>query len=72
MTNIKFDLPEDINVILEVYNINGILIIELQRGIMDAGYHSIIWNANRQASGIYFVKMIAGNFVSNQKLMLVK
>ena len=25
-TNIKFDLPENINVLLSVYNINGILI----------------------------------------------
>ena len=39
---------------------------------MDAGYHSIVWDANSYASGVYFVKMMAGEFVNTQKLMLVK
>jgi len=39
---------------------------------MDAGYHSVVWNADAQASGVYFVKMVAGEFVNTQKLMLIK
>jgi len=39
---------------------------------MDAGYHTAIWNADAQASGVYFVKMIAGEYIDTQKLMLVK
>ena len=39
---------------------------------MDAGYHSVVWDANSYASGVYFVKMVAGEFVNTQKLMLVK
>ena len=39
---------------------------------LDAGYHSIVWDANSYASGVYFVKMVAEEFVSTQKLMLVK
>jgi len=30
------------------------------------------WNADSDASGVYFVKMVAGEFVNTQKLMLVK
>ena len=41
-------------------------------GIMDAGYHSVLWNADNHASGVYFVKMVAGECVNTQKLMLVK
>ena len=26
---------------------------------MDAGYHSVVWDANSYASGVYFVKMVA-------------
>ena len=37
-----------------------------------AGYHKAIWNANQNASGLYFVKMTAGSYISTQKLMLVK
>jgi len=39
---------------------------------MKAGYHSIQWDANSHSSGIYFVKMIAGEYVDTQKLMLIK
>jgi hypothetical protein len=39
---------------------------------MEAGYHSVIWDADSHASGVYFVKMIAGEYISTQKLMLVK
>ncbi len=41
-------------------------------GNIDAGYHSIVWDANSYASGVYFVKMVVGEFVNTQKLMLVK
>ena len=44
----------------------------LIEGNMEAGYHSAVWNANNHASGMYFVKMNAGEFVNTQKLMLVK
>jgi len=44
----------------------------LMNGNMDSGYHSVIWDADSHASGVYFVKMVAGDFVNTQKLMLVK
>ena len=39
---------------------------------LEAGYHSAVWNADSYSSGVYFVKMVAGEFVNTQKLMLVK
>ena len=71
-TTLNFALPVTSNVLLEVYDINGRLINELIYSNMDAGYHSVIWNADNNASGVYFVKMVAGEFVNTQKLMLVK
>ena len=41
-------------------------------GNMEAGYHSVVWNADAQASGVYFVKMMTSEFTKTQKLMLVK
>jgi hypothetical protein len=55
-----------------VYDINDRLISELIKINMDAGYHSVTWDANSYASGVYFVKMITGDYVNTQKLMLVK
>ena len=65
-------MPSLYNVLLEVYDINGRLINELINSNMDAGYHSVVWDANSYASGVYFVKMVAGEYVNTQKLMLVK
>ena len=39
---------------------------------VEAGYHTVVWDADNHASGMYFVKMHAGNYISTQKLMLVK
>ncbi len=47
-------------------------IATLINGNMKAGYHSITWNASANASGIYFVKMISGEYISTQKLILIK
>ena len=71
-TTLSFALPVISNVLLEVYDINGRLINELIKDIMDAGYHSVVWNADSYSSGVYFVKMVAGEFISTQKLMLIK
>ena len=72
ITTLSFALPVKTNVILEVYDINGRIINKLINTNMDTGYHSVIWNADNNASGVYFVKMVAGDFVNTQKLMLVK
>ena len=45
---------------------------ELVNQNQEAGYHSITWNASNQASGMYFAKMIAGDIVQTQKLVLLK
>ena len=57
---------------IQVYDIQGREVTTLISNNMDAGYHSAKWNANQYSSGIYFVKMITGEYVSTQKLMLVK
>jgi len=44
----------------------------LIEGNMDACYHSVVWDANSYASGVYFVKMMAGEYINTQKLMLIK
>jgi len=72
VTTLSFGLPNDAQVSLSIYNLQGREIISLIDGNMDAGYHSVVWNADNNASGVYFVKMVAGDFVNTQKLMLVK
>ena len=71
-TTIGFALPNDIKVILEVYNLKGQLVHTLTDGIMDAGYHHVVWDAHQMASGMYFIKMTAGDYIDTQKIMLLK
>ena len=39
---------------------------------MNKGYHSIVWNANQYSSGIYFVRMVTGSYVTSNKVVLIK
>ena len=72
ITNIEFVVPENMNVSISIFDISGREINRLQDGIMESGYHSISWDANYVSSGIYFLKIIAGNEIYSRKLMLVK
>jgi len=71
-TTLSFAMPVDSKVILSIYNLQGREVSTLIDANMDAGYHSVVWDANSYVSGVYFVKMVAGEFVNTQKLMLIK
>ena len=72
VTTLNFGIPVEAEVFIKIYNLQGREVYSLIDGNMEAGYHSVQWEANSAASGVYFVKMIAGDFVSTQKLMLIK
>ena len=73
-TNINFELPDDGDVQIFIYDIKGFLIDELVNGYMEAGYHNLKWDGSGKASGVYFIQMIAdnGNYIKMTKMMLVK
>jgi hypothetical protein len=72
VTTIGFALPIKTKVLLEVYDINGRVTKVLTDNLLESGYHSVVWNASHNSSGIYFIRMQSGEFKSMQKLMLVK
>jgi hypothetical protein len=71
-TVITFDLPSQSNIQLSVFDLNGKRVELLFSGNKTAGKHSIIWNATKQSSGIYLLKLEAGNEVLTRKMTLVK
>jgi len=71
-TTIKFGIPKAGDVSLAVYDILGRKIAELINGNLTAGYHTVNFNATNLASGVYFYRIEAGDFVSVKKLMLLK
>ena len=53
-------------------SLNGKKISTLVNDIMQPGYYEVSWDANTHSSGLYFVKMTAGESITTQTLMLVK
>ena len=72
VTNIIYGLSENTNVQIVIFDLSGKQVESLINEFQEVGYHSVEWNADNYPSGVYFVKMIAGDYISNQKLMLVK
>lgn len=71
-TKITFSLTKSEKVRLTVYNILGKQVAELVNGVMSAESHTVTFNANNLASGVYFYKLQAGSTVLAKKMMLLK
>ena len=55
-----------------IFDLSGKQLNTLINEIQPPGYHSVAWNADQYSSGVYFVKMMAGDYINTQKLILVK
>ncbi|MBD3168536.1 MAG: T9SS type A sorting domain-containing protein [candidate division Zixibacteria bacterium] len=71
-TVIPFDLANNGNVSLKVYNLAGQLVETLVDGYMNAGSHNINWDASSVASGVYFYTLQADDYTTTKKLNLLK
>jgi hypothetical protein len=71
-TTIKFGLPKDGMVTLEVYNLIGEKVTTLVNKEMSAGYHTIDFNGSNLSSGIYLYKITSEEFTSTKKFVLMK
>ncbi len=75
-TTIKYQLPVEGKVTITVYNMLGQVVQVLTDEIQSAGYKSVEWNASALgggfASGLYFYRIQAGNFIETKKLLLLK
>ncbi|MGH2574365.1 MAG: T9SS type A sorting domain-containing protein, partial [Ignavibacteria bacterium] len=72
VTKIKFDLPHPLYAKLEVYDVLGRIKDVLLNRRLTAGTYEILWNASSFASGIYFVRIAAGNYSETKKMVLLK
>jgi len=69
---IKYALPEESQVVIEVFNISGQKIETLLDETKMAGYHEIVWDASNVSSGKYLYKITAGGFTESKMLTLLK
>ena len=71
-TTLSFNLPSAADVRLTVFDITGRKAASLLEGRFAPGNYEILWDASGQASGVYFVRMEAGDFTQTRKLLLIK
>ena len=71
-TQIRFTVPKAGIVTLTVYDVLGQQIVTLIDGRQEPGDHSISWNALNVPSGVYFFRIVAGDFVQTKKMVLMK
>lgn len=76
-TKIGFDVPKKAHVTLAIYNVLGQQVRTLINEELDAMSYHVIWEGDddsgaKVASGMYFYKIIAADFVKSRKMMLVK
>ncbi len=72
VTTIRFDLPEDADVQLLVYDVLGREVAELVSGRVLSGFHEVIWDASDVSSGIYLCQLTTLNSVITNKMVVVK
>jgi hypothetical protein len=71
-TKIEYSIPLQSQVELKVYNVVGQEVATLVNEVQKSGIHNVKFSASNFASGVYFYRLVAGNFVSVKKMVLVK
>ena len=76
-TRIRFQLAENSNVRLMIYDVLGRKVRTLVSDRMDAGHHVLNWDGLNDAgtdvaSGMYVYRIKAGDFIAHRKMLLVR
>jgi hypothetical protein len=72
VTTIRFSVPANSDVQIDVKDITGRAVAILFSGKLNAGSYETDWEAGNNASGIYFVQLTSGNFRDTKKMMFIK
>ena len=76
-TTIHYELPENGQVEIAIFNMAGQLVKSLVNDYQDAGYHQVGWDSNNyngipMPSGLYFLRLISRDYQKVIKLVLVR
>ena len=76
-TTIEYQIPASGNVDMVIYNMTGQKVRTLINEVKSAGFYKVTWDGKNNmgetvASGLYFYKLVSGNFNKIEKMTLVK
>jgi hypothetical protein len=72
VTKINFAMPKQGLVTLKVYDMVGREVATLINEVRNAGYYSADFNGMNFASGVYFYKLVANDFIDTKRMVLIK
>ena len=77
ITTLRYDLPEQAQVILTIYDLLGRKVSQLVNTSQKAGFKSVRWDATDSfgkpvSAGVYLYQIQAGEFVQTRKMVLLK
>ncbi len=72
VTKIRFDIQNRGYVMIKVFDINGKEVSSLAETDLSPGTYETEWNASDFSSGVYFYKMICGDYIVTKKMLLLK
>lgn len=71
-TTITFAIPESGTVNAEILNTSGQKVDTPVSGFLEAGIHSVVWDAGEFPAGVYFCKVTSGHHSDTVKMTVVK
>jgi len=71
-TKLSYSIPKVANVKILVYDAIGREILTLIKGEQQPGYYEVDLEMSKFASGVYFYKLQAGDFIAFKKMLLLK
>jgi hypothetical protein len=71
-TTIHFEIPVEVHVALKVYNTLGQEIVVVVDEVKTAGTYDMRVDASALATGAYFYRLQAGDYIQTRKLLLIK
>ncbi|MCW9095318.1 MAG: T9SS type A sorting domain-containing protein [Ignavibacteriaceae bacterium] len=72
VTFIKYEVPKTSPVLIKIYDITGREVAVLVNEVREPGIYQVSFDSKNLASGVYFYKMVAGDFTSVKKMNLLK
>ncbi|MBX2974968.1 MAG: T9SS type A sorting domain-containing protein [Ignavibacteriaceae bacterium] len=72
VTTINYSIPTGEYVSVKIYNTLGEEIVTLFSGYVEAGKHSVSFDASKLSSGMYIYKLSAGSHTQVKKMILAK
>jgi ligand-binding sensor domain-containing protein len=71
-TMISFDIPNQSNVLIKVYDVLGNEVATIVNEEKQAGSYNITFDASALSNGVYFYRLQAGSYIETKKMILMK